>query len=132
MTLAARPLDLAEKLATFSEYWTPHVLAELNDYQVKLAKLEGEFVWHSHEDTDELFLVVEGALSIDLPDDVTVELGEGQLYVVPRGVSHRPRAATECHVLIVEPRGVVNTGQAGGDLTAEPDRWVEGEGPREA
>jgi len=76
--------------------------------------------------------VVEGALSIDLPDDVTVELGEGQLYVVPRGVSHRPRAATECHVLIVEPRGVVNTGQAGGDLTAEPDRWVEGEGPREA
>jgi len=132
MTTAARPLDLVEKLATFSEHWTPHVLTELNDYQVKLAKLEGEFVWHSHEDTDELFLVVEGALSIDLPEDVTVELAKGQLYVVPRGVPHRPRAAAECHVLIVEPRGVVNTGEAGGDLTAERDRWVEGEGPRDA
>ena len=132
MTTPARPLDLVEKLATFSEHWTPHVLTELNDYQVKLAKLQGEFVWHSHADTDELFLVVEGALSIDLPGDETVELRRGQLYVVPRGVPHRPRAEQECHVLLVEPRGVVNTGDAGGALTAEGERWIAGERPRGA
>lgn len=118
-----QPVSFRDKLSRIREHWSPRVVAELNDYQFKLAKLEGEFVWHSHEDTDEAFIVLSGALAIDLPDG-TVELGEGEMYVVPRGVEHRPRAESECHVLLVEPRGIVNTGDAGGDLTAENDRWI--------
>jgi mannose-6-phosphate isomerase-like protein (cupin superfamily) len=131
MNLPDSPLDLAQKLASFSEHWTPHVLAELNDYQVKLAKLKGEFVWHSHADTDELFLVLEGALTLDLPGR-SVTLKKGQMYVVPKGIDHRPHADEECHLLLVEPRGVVNTGEEGGELTAANDRWIEGEQPRES
>lgn len=120
----AGPVNFADKLARLDDYWSPRVIAELNDYQFKIAKLCGEFVWHRHDDTDEAFIVLRGSLAIDLPEG-TVRLGEGELYVVPRGVEHRPRAESECHVLLVEPRGVVNTGDAGGDLTAETDRWLE-------
>ena len=116
-------VDLAEKLALIDEPWSPRVVAELNDYQFKLAKLEGEFVWHQHEDTDEAFLVLEGELRIGLRDGEVV-LGPGQLYVVPRGVEHRPASEGGCSVLLIEPRGVVNTGDAGGELTAEQDVWV--------
>lgn len=118
-----RPVNFADKLGRILEHWSPRVIAELNDYQFKLAKLKGEFVWHRHDDTDEAFIVLAGALTIELRDG-TVELGEGEMYVVPRGVEHRPRAESECHVLLVEPRGVVNTGDAGGDLTAENDQWI--------
>ena len=131
MKLPDQPLDLRESLASFSEHWTPHVLTELNDYQVKLAKLKGEFVWHSHADTDELFLVLEGSLILDLPGGA-VELKQGQMYVVPKGVEHRPRADEECHLLLVEPRGVVNTGEARGEFTAANDRWIPGEHPRQS
>jgi mannose-6-phosphate isomerase-like protein (cupin superfamily) len=116
----SRVVDLRDKLSLFSEHWSPKVVATMNDYEVKVAKVKGEFVWHSHADTDELFLVVDGTLTIQLPDgDVT--LGPGQLFVVPRGVEHCPVAAEEASILLIEPAGVVNTGEAGGDLTATHD-----------
>jgi mannose-6-phosphate isomerase-like protein (cupin superfamily) len=116
-------INLADKLAKFSELWSPHVIAEMNDYQFKLVKLKGEFVWHDHPDTDEVFLVVKGEMQIAFRDR-EITLGAGELFVVPKGVEHITRAATECHALIIEPRGVVNTGAAGGKLTAENNVWV--------
>lgn len=117
------PVRLTDKLAKLTEPWSPRVVAELNDYQFKIAKLEGEFVWHRHPDTDEAFLVLEGRLAIELRDG-RVELGPGDLYVVPKDVEHRPVAAAGCAVLLVEPRGVVNTGDAGGERTAPNDVWI--------
>lgn len=115
-----RPVDMAEKLGLFSEHWSPKVIARLNDYEIKLVKLKGEFVWHTHDDTDELFLVIEGRLTIQLRDgDVT--LGPGQLFVVPRGVEHCPIADGDVAAMLIEPAGVVNTGSAGGELTATYD-----------
>lgn len=116
-------VNLAEKFSKFSEYWSPRVVAEMNDYQFKLAKFQGDFVWHDHKDTDEVFLVVKGQMGIELRDDV-VHLSEGEMYVVPKGVEHRPFAESECHVLLIEPRGVVNTGDTGGELQAKNDVWV--------
>ena len=116
----ARVVDLRDKLSLFSEHWSPKVVATLNDYEVKVVKVKGEFVWHSHADTDELFLVVDGSLTIRLPDG-EVSLGPGQLFVVPRGVEHCPVAAEEASLVLIEPTGVVNTGEAGGDLTATHD-----------
>lgn len=114
------PIDLAEKFAAFSEHWSPKVVARLNDYEIKAVKVQGEFVWHTHEDTDELFLVIAGELTIQLRDgDVT--LRPGQMYVVPRGVEHCPIAEGEVHALLIEPVGVLNTGSAGGSLTATYD-----------
>jgi mannose-6-phosphate isomerase-like protein (cupin superfamily) len=113
----------ADKLARLAEHWSPRVVAELNDYQFKLAKLKGEFVWHRHEDTDEAFIVLAGRMAIEFRDG-RVELGEGEMCVVPKGVEHRPVATEECSVLLVEPRGVVNTGDAGGTLTAPGDVWI--------
>ncbi|MBO1768365.1 cupin domain-containing protein [Allobranchiibius sp. GilTou38] len=110
-------VDLDEKFSQFTEHWSPKLVARINDYDVKIVKVEGDFVWHSHEDTDELFLVLDGKLTIQLRDrDIT--LRPGQLYVVPRGVEHCPRADSEVRALLLEPAGVVNTGAAGGDLTA--------------
>lgn len=116
-------IDLAAKLTKFSEHWSPRVVAEMNDYQFKLVKLQGEFVWHDHPDTDEVFLVIEGEMEIGFRDR-TVILHAGEMCVVPKGVEHITRAEHECHALIIEPRGVVNTGQAGGELTARNDVWV--------
>lgn len=116
-------VNLAAKLALLPGPWQPHVVAELNDIQFKVARVEGDFVWHEHDDTDEAFYVVDGELFIDLPDE-TVTLGAGDLFVVPRGVRHRPRAPGGAHILLVEPRGVVNTGTEGGELTAPGDRWI--------
>ncbi|HEX4382915.1 MAG TPA: cupin domain-containing protein [Myxococcales bacterium] len=112
-------VSLAEKLALFGEHWTPHTVANLNDYEIKVVKVQGDFVWHSHAETDELFLILKGQLRIDFRDGA-VELNPGELYVVPRGVEHKPFAAAECEMLLIEPRGVVNTGEAGGALTAKP------------
>ncbi len=116
-------INLAEKLSNFNEHWSPRVIAEMNDYQFKLVKFQGEFVWHDHPDTDEVFLVIEGEMQIGFRDrDVTVR--EGEMFVVPKGVEHITRAKSECHALIIEPRGVVNTGAAGGALTARNDVWI--------
>ena len=113
-------VDLAAKLAQFSDHWSPKVVARMNDYEIKVVKVRGEFTWHTHDDTDELFLVVDGTLTIQLRDgDVT--LGPGQLYVVPKGVEHCPIAEGEVSALLIEPAGVVNTGDAGGAQTATYD-----------
>ena len=116
-------INLAEKLARIGDHWKPRVVAEMNDYQFKLVKLQGDFVWHDHKDTDEVFLVLEGELDIELRDG-SVHLRAGEMYVVPRGVEHRPHAAKECHVMLVEPRGIRNTGDAGGPMQAENDVWI--------
>lgn len=116
-------VNLRDKLSRFQELWSPRVVAELNDYQFKVVKLEGDFVWHEHRDTDEAFLVIRGEMQIRMRDR-TVTVRQGELFVVPRGVEHAPRAASECHVLVIEPRGVVNTGDAGGPLTARNDVWI--------
>jgi len=112
-------VNLAEKLSLFTDRWAPRTVAQLNDYEVKLVKVQGDFVWHSHAETDELFLVLRGHLRIDLRDGA-IELNPGELYVVQKGVEHKPFAAQECEMLLVEPRGVVNTGNAVGELTALP------------
>jgi mannose-6-phosphate isomerase-like protein (cupin superfamily) len=113
-------VDVRERLERFSDTWSPKTVARLNDYEIKLVKLEGEFVWHAHEETDELFFVIDGDLTIQLRDG-DVHLGPGQMYVVPRGVEHCPVADGEVAAMLVEPAGVVNTGDAGGNLTASED-----------
>ena len=118
-----RAINFIEKLSLFDEQWTPKVIAEMNDYQFKLAKIEGDFVWHDHPDTDETFVVLEGQIRIDFRDG-TVELSEGEMFVVPRGVEHKPYAEAEAKILLVEPRGVKNTGDKSGDLTADNDVWI--------
>ena len=116
-------INLKEKFTRFSEHWSPRVIAEMNDYQFKLAKFKDEFIWHDHKDTDEAFLVVHGSMSIEF-EGGTVDLSEGEMFVIPKGVRHKPFAKEECHVLLVEPCGVVNTGGSGGELTAENDVWI--------
>ena len=116
-------INLKEKLSKFSDHWSPKVIAEMNDYQFKLVKIQGDFVWHHHDDTDEVFIVIEGTMKIEFENE-TVELNEGDMYVVPKGVEHKPYAENECKVLLVEPRGVVNTGNTEGDLTASNDIWI--------
>ena len=113
-------INLDERFAQFSDKWSPKVIARLNDYEVKVARLQGEFVWHEHSDIDELFLVLDGRLTIRLRER-NVVLAPGELYVVPRGVEHCPQADGEVRVLLLEPAGVVNTGGAGGPLTAGYD-----------
>ena len=110
-------INLAQKLAQFDEHWSPRIVGYLNDYKVMVVKVRDEFVWHSHADTDDFFLVLNGKVTIELRDR-DVELSEGELFVVPRGVEHRPRAEDEAHLLLIEPRGTPNTGDAGGSLTA--------------
>ena len=123
MRMADNAINLQEKLAKFSEHWSPRVIAEMNNYQFKLAKVQGEFVWHSHADTDEVFIVLDGQMTLEFRDK-SVPLAAGEMYVVPKGVEHRPVASNECSIMLVEPRGVVNTGDAGGSYTAKNDLWV--------
>jgi mannose-6-phosphate isomerase-like protein (cupin superfamily) len=118
-----QPIRFADKLAAFDDQWQPKVIAEMNDYQFKLAKIEGEFVWHRHPDTDETFVVLAGEMIIEMRDG-SVRLGAGEMFVVPRGVEHKPYAARECSILLIEPRGVVNTGDARTDRTAPADVWI--------
>jgi mannose-6-phosphate isomerase-like protein (cupin superfamily) len=116
-------INFKAKHALFSEVWSPRVIAEMNDYQFKLAKAEGEFVWHDHPDTDEVFIIIEGTLVIEFRDGKVV-LNEGEMFVIPKGVQHKPIANELCKVLLVEPRGVVNTGNSGGEFTAPNDIWI--------
>ena len=116
-------VNLAEKLGTIDEYWAPKIVGELNGQHVKLAKLAGEFVWHRHEDEDELFLVVKGRLTIKLVNgDVTLE--EGEFLIVPRGIDHKPVATDEAHVLLFEPMSTLNTGNVRGERTCETLEWI--------
>lgn len=117
-----QPINLAAKLDKFSEQWSPKIVAELNDHEVKLVKIEGEFVWHKHDETDESFLVLDGSMTVHFENgDVTLDAGE--LLVVPRGMTHKTSAQRECKVLIMEKRGTMNTGDAN-ERTAPMDRWI--------
>jgi mannose-6-phosphate isomerase-like protein (cupin superfamily) len=116
-------INLVEKFAKFSEHWSPKIIAQMNDYHFKLVKVQGEFVWHKHVDTDEVFLILAGAMRIDFRDGA-VELKTGEMFVVPKGIEHRPYAAKECHMLLVEPAGTINTGDTGGQLTAADNVWI--------
>ena len=118
-----RAVNFEEKLGLFDEQWTPKVIAEMNDYQFKIVKIEGDFVWHDHKDTDETFIVLDGNLRIDFRDG-HVNLTKGEMFVVPKRVEHKPFAESEAKILLIEPRGVLNTGHEGGELTAENDVWI--------
>ncbi|GLF16071.1 cupin domain-containing protein [Pseudomonas aeruginosa] len=122
-TSTTQAINFAAKLALFDDRWQPRVIAQMNDYQFKLVKIEGDFVWHSHADTDETFIVLAGRLCIDFRDGA-VHLGPGEMYVVPRGVEHKPFAEGEVRMLLVEPCGVRNTGDQGGERTAVNDLWI--------
>ena len=120
---APSAINFAQKLSLFNDHWQPRVIAEMNDYQFKIVRIEGEFIWHQHADTDETFIVIDGRLRIEFRDG-HVLVNSGEMYVVPKGVEHRPVAETEVRMLLIEPRGVVNTGDQGGDRTAQNDVWI--------
>ena len=116
-------INLAGKFALFEEQWAPKVIAEMNDYQFKIVKLEGDFIWHDHKDTDETFIVIDGTLRIDFRDG-SVVVSAGEMFVVPKGVEHKPYAEREVKLMLIEPRGVRNTGDTVGERTAENDIWI--------
>ena len=118
-----QPINLNEKLSKFSEHWSPRIIAQMNDYHFKVAKVQGEFVWHSHADTDEVFVVLNGRLEIQFRQG-SVVLKEGKMYVVPKGVEHKPVAESECHILLVEPAGTVNTGDVVDERTVPNNVWI--------
>lgn len=122
-------IDLIGKIAQINGHWQPRVVAEMNDYQFKVVKVEGEFQWHRHADTDETFIVLEGELCIDVRGgplgDATITLAPGQMAVIPKGMEHKPRASAEVKLLLIEPRGVVNTGDGPADhRTVANDQWI--------
>lgn len=118
-----KAINLGEKFGLFTEQWQPKVIAEMNDYQFKIVRLKGDFVWHTHADTDEAFIVVDGTLRIDFRDGA-VRIGPGEMYVVRKGVEHKPFAGAEVKLMLIEPRGVLNTGDERGERTAENDVWI--------
>jgi mannose-6-phosphate isomerase-like protein (cupin superfamily) len=117
------PINFLEKFSKFEDHWSPKVIAEMNDYQFKLVKIKGEFVTHNHDDTDEVFIVIEGSMKIHYEDRV-IELKSGEMVVVKKGEKHRPYAEEECKIMLVEPIGTVNTGDVGGELTALNNEWI--------
>ncbi|RZF24610.1 cupin domain-containing protein [Paraburkholderia sp. UYCP14C] len=119
----SRTINLLDKIRQIDDHWQPRVVAEMNDYQFKVVKIVGDFVWHQHADTDETFIVLEGRLRIDFRDR-SIELAPGEMAVVPKGVEHKPYAASEVKMLLIEPRGVVNTGETVNERTAENDVWI--------
>ena len=116
-------VNLADKFSLIKEQWVPKIIAQLNDYHFKIAKIQGEFVWHCHPETDEVFLVVDGILTIQLRDG-DLHLAPGELCVIPKGVEHKPAAANECQILMVEPAGTLNTGDSGGERTIAETEWI--------
>ena len=116
-------INLFEKFSKFTEHWEPRVIAEMNNYQFKLVRIKGDFIWHNHPDTDETFIVIRGNMKIQFKDSI-VEVEEGEMIIVPKGVDHRPFAEDECLVMLVEPKGVVNTGEKVSEYTAPNDIWI--------
>jgi len=116
-------INLKDKLGIFSDYWVPRIVSKFNDYHIKLVKVKSEFVLHNHPETDELFLILEGSLEI-LFRDGKVKLNEGEMFVVPKGVEHKPVAKMECHILLIEPVGTINTGKIVDTLTAKDNIWI--------
>ena len=121
--LTKSKINLKSKLELIKDYWSPKVVAELNDYQFKLAKIKDEFIWHEHSDTDEAFIVIKGNIEIEL-EDSTVKLSEGEMFIVPKGAKHKPIARGEAHIMLIEPRDVKNTGDIENELTAKNDIWI--------
>ncbi len=121
--MAYEAINLGRKFNLINDQWQPRVIAEMNDYQFKIVKLEGDFIWHSHPETDETFFVIEGELRIDFRDQ-SVRIGPGELFVVPKGIEHKPFAEKEVKLMLIEPRGTTNTGDAGGERTAQSDVWI--------
>jgi len=121
--MAVKVINLADKLSKFSEHWAPKIVAQMNDYHFKLVKIQGDFVWHSHIDTDEVFIVIDGEILLQFRDG-DIQLRSGEMCVVPKGMQHKPHAAEVCHIMLVEPAGTLNTGDAGGQLTADHNVWV--------
>jgi mannose-6-phosphate isomerase-like protein (cupin superfamily) len=117
-----KAINFEEKLAQITELWSPRIIAQMNNYHFKLGKIEGDFIWHRHPETDEVFIVLKGSLRIDLRDGA-IELEEGEMCVIPRGVEHKPYAERECQIMLVEPTGTLNTGDAGGERTME-EEWI--------
>ena len=120
-------VNVSEKLAAFTEHWSPKIVGELNGQHVKLAKLQGDFIWHHHEHEDELFLILRGELVMDWRDEAgehSVVLGEGEFLIVPRGVEHRPRAAEETHLMLFEPVSTLHTGNVRSDRTVDSPEWI--------
>ena len=116
-------INLLEKFTLIKEQWDPKVITQLNDYHLKIAKIQGEFIWHSHPETDEMFQVIQGNMIIHLRDGDLI-LKSGELCVIPRGVEHKPAAKDECYILMIELAGTLNTGDAGGDRTIEDTDWI--------
>jgi len=118
-----KKINLKSKFQKFTDQWSPKVIEEMNDYQFKLVKIENDFTWHKHDNTDETFLVIEGKMGIEF-EDQTVELSEGEMIVIPKGKKHKPYADKEAKIMIIEPKGITNTGDVTNDFTAENDQWV--------
>ena len=118
-----KSINLEEKLYKFSDHWSPKIIAQMNDYHFKLVKFRGDFVWHNHENTDEVFITLDGEMSIEFRDG-KVDLKSGELFVVPKGVEHKPFAANECKIMLVEPAGTINTGGVSSDLTLVENVWI--------
>ena len=116
-------INFSKKFGLFAEQWQPKVIAEMNDYQFKVVKLKGDFVWHDHKETDETFIVIEGVLRIDFRDGA-VQVSAGEMFIVPKGVEHKPYAEHEVKLLLIEPRGILNTGHEGGERTAQNNVWI--------
>jgi mannose-6-phosphate isomerase-like protein (cupin superfamily) len=117
------PINFREKFTKFSDHWSPKIIAQMNDYHFKLVKFQGDFVWHRHDDTDEVFIALDGEMSIEFREG-RANLKAGEMFVVPKGLEHRPHAEKECKIMLIEPAGTINTGNAGGDLTAEDNVWI--------
>lgn len=117
------PINFQEKLGKFSDVFAPKIIAQMNNYHFKLARAHGDFVWHSHTDTDEVFMVLNGALTIEFRDG-KVDLKAGEMFVIPKGIEHKPFAENECQLMLIEPAGTINTGDSKSELTAEDDVWI--------
>ena len=118
-----KKINFRKKFEKFSEHWSPKVIAELNDYQFKLVKIKDDFVWHNHQHTDEAFIVINGTIYIEFENKIE-EINEGEMIIVPKGINHKPFAKNEAEIMIIEPRGVINTGQVNDKLTAPNDEWI--------
>ena len=116
-------INLKSKFDKFHEQWSPKIIAEMNDYQFKLVKIKNEFIWHQHEHTDEVFIVIEGKIGIEFENE-TIEINEGEMIVIPKGKQHRPFAKQEAKIMLIEPKGVVNTGNIESEITAPSDQWI--------
>ena len=122
--MKSKATNIKQKFSKISNYWSPKILAEMNNHEIKLAKIKGDFIWHSHEETDETFIVIEGEMEIEFHDRI-IYLKEGDLFVVPKGVEHKPYAESECKIILLELKGTQNTGNKHDELTAENDLWVQ-------